>query len=181
MTWLPLSLLRDVILQAVTSLICWVVFIHCLYCYSDPVHKLHFQVCIFAWLWLRVCRESLEGSAGPNLHQGMLSILPEQSHCVPLVGTGGVVTLCSIGGCWRCSHTLHLYMQCGKAFTSNDITILYGTEEDIKRQSERMEERRQQEKMTKVSAPKVVCVRLSCIAPLSAHPAQKEGRGGSCS
>ena len=31
---------------------------------------LSFQVCIFAWLWLRFCGKGLERGARPNVHQG---------------------------------------------------------------------------------------------------------------
>ena len=33
------------------------------------------QVCILAWLWLCIRRESLERSARTNMHQGMITLL----------------------------------------------------------------------------------------------------------
>lgn len=63
---------------------------------------------------------------------------------------------------WSCSN-YSIHLQCGKPFTPDDITILYGTEEDIQRQTERMEERRQQEKMAKVLVFQCVCVSVALL------------------
>lgn len=41
--------------------------------------------------------------------------------------------------------------QCGTLFKSEDVTIINGTEEDVKRQREAMEERRLQAKQAKMA------------------------------
>ena len=42
--------------------------------------------------------------------------------------------------------------QCAKSFVKDDVIILNGTEEDVKKMAEKMEERRKQAKLSKVSA-----------------------------
>ena len=48
--------------------------------------------------------------------------------------------------------TLPLPVQCGKPFQDADMVVLNGAEEDVKRQTEAMEERRRQAKLAKVGS-----------------------------
>ena len=49
-------------------------------------------------------------------------------------------------------------MQCGAPFKSEDVSIINGTEEDVKRQKEAMEERRLQAKQAKLAKVSQDCM-----------------------
>lgn len=65
--------------------------------------------------------------------------------------------------------------KCGKPFTPDDITILYGTDEDVQRQTERMEQRRQQDKMAKRKRQATVAPTVDLPPETSSGPSTELG------
>ena len=52
-------------------------------------------------------------------------------------------------------------IKCGAPFKSEDVSIINGTEEDMKRQKEAMEERRLQAKQAKLAKVRQECIYLT--------------------